>query len=78
LDLIGTPDPSFYNYSSDTAKWYYLLAKAEEKLANAVQFENYFYNDLRHKYFQNYTIFSGVEDDHTPFLSRSMYIEKQV
>lgn len=73
LDLIGAPNPTFYNYFSDTSKWYSLISKAESILAEMRQFEKYTYGKPQRKYFQDYTITAGIQDDHLPFLEKSMF-----
>ncbi|XP_001604164.2 glutaminyl-peptide cyclotransferase isoform X1 [Nasonia vitripennis] len=74
LDLIGAPNPTFYNYFSDTSKWYSLMSKAESILAEMRQFEKYSYGRPQRKYFQDYTITAGIQDDHLPFLEKNVPI----
>lgn len=73
LDLIGAPDPTFYNYFSNTEKWYSLLMTAENKLAGLKKFESYSYGQPAQKYFQPYSMEAHIEDDHIPFLRRGKY-----
>ncbi|XP_066592316.1 glutaminyl-peptide cyclotransferase [Prorops nasuta] len=72
LDLIGAPDPKFYNYFEETANWYSLLVNAESKLANLNKFENYTNGRSRAKYFQPYSVRAYIEDDHIPFLNKNV------
>lgn len=70
LDLIGAPDPTFYNYFSNTEKWYSILINAETKLASLRKFESYSYGQPTQTYFQPYSVEAYIEDDHIPFLHR--------
>ncbi|XP_033297711.1 LOW QUALITY PROTEIN: glutaminyl-peptide cyclotransferase-like [Bombus bifarius] len=70
LDLIGAPDPTFYNYFSNTEKWYSLLMRTESKLASLKKFESYSYGQPTQTYFQPYSVEAYIEDDHIPFLRR--------
>lgn len=70
LDLIGAPDPTFYNYFSNTEKWYSILINAETKLASLKKFESYSYGQPTQTYFQPYSVEAYIEDDHIPFLHR--------
>ncbi|XP_058798901.1 glutaminyl-peptide cyclotransferase-like [Phymastichus coffea] len=74
LDLIGAPNPIFYNYFNDSIKWYSLLSQAENTLASMRKFENYPYGNRKRKYFQDVTITAGIEDDHLPFLRKNVKI----
>lgn len=71
LDLIGAPDPTFYNYFEDTVKWYSLLVEAEKSLGKMRKLERYSYGKPEHIYFQPYSVQAGIEDDHIPFMKRS-------
>lgn len=71
LDLLGAPDPTFYNYFKNTEKWYSVLIAAEDKLASLRKFESYSYGHPTQKYFQAYSFDSHIEDDHIPFLQRN-------
>jgi len=73
LDLLGAPDPNFYNYFKNTEKWYSLLISIEKKLAQMKKLESYSYNKPEQRYFQPYSFESHIEDDHIPFLRRSEY-----
>ncbi|XP_011493974.1 PREDICTED: glutaminyl-peptide cyclotransferase [Ceratosolen solmsi marchali] len=74
LDLIGAPNPIFYNYFKNTARWFALLSSTEERLAKASHFENYDYKNPNRKYFQNYTIHPDIQDDHIPFLEKNVSV----
>ncbi|KOC60619.1 Glutaminyl-peptide cyclotransferase [Habropoda laboriosa] len=74
LDLIGAPDPTFYNYFSNTEKWYSLLIAIESTLASLNKFESYSYEQPTQKYFQPYSMEASIEDDHIPFLHRDIPI----
>ncbi|XP_054013597.1 glutaminyl-peptide cyclotransferase isoform X1 [Hylaeus anthracinus] len=74
LDLIGAPDPTFYNYFSNTEKWYSLLIAIENKLASLKKFESYSYGQPTQRYFQPYSIEAHIDDDHIPFLQRNIPI----
>ncbi|XP_011703842.1 PREDICTED: glutaminyl-peptide cyclotransferase isoform X1 [Wasmannia auropunctata] len=74
LDLLGAPDPTFYNYFKNTEKWYSLLLSIEKKLAQMRKFESYSYNRPEQRYFQPYSLESHIEDDHIPFLKRDVPI----
>ncbi|CAK9798047.1 Glutaminyl-peptide cyclotransferase [Anthophora quadrimaculata] len=74
LDLIGAPDPTFYNYFGNTEKWYSLLIAIESKLASLNKLESYSYGDAAQKYFQPYSMEAHIEDDHIPFLHRDIPI----
>ena len=39
LDLLGAPDPQFYSFFQQTARWYNRLSATEEKLDKAGLFE---------------------------------------
>ncbi|XP_011262643.1 glutaminyl-peptide cyclotransferase isoform X2 [Camponotus floridanus] len=74
LDLLGAPDPTFYNYFENTEKWYSLLVNTEKKLANMRKFESYTYNKPKQSYFQPYSFQPHIEDDHIPFLRKNVPI----
>ena len=46
------------------------MSEIENALANIREFKGYSYGIPQQKYFQPYTINSGIEDDHIPFLNR--------
>ncbi|OAD57214.1 Glutaminyl-peptide cyclotransferase, partial [Eufriesea mexicana] len=72
LDLIGAPDPTFYNYFSNTENWYSLLMAVENKLASLKKFESYSYEQRVQTYFQPYSMEAHIDDDHIPFLHRDI------
>ncbi|GAB1863993.1 glutaminyl-peptide cyclotransferase [Camponotus japonicus] len=74
LDLLGAPDPTFYNYFENTEKWYSLLVNTEKKLANMRKFESYTYGKPKQSYFQPYSFQPHIEDDHIPFLRKDVPI----
>ncbi|XP_012153144.1 glutaminyl-peptide cyclotransferase isoform X2 [Megachile rotundata] len=74
LDLIGAPDPMFYNYFSNTEKWYSLLMAIESNLAALKKFESYSYEQPTQRYFQPHSMEAHIEDDHIPFLQRDIPI----
>lgn len=51
---------------------YERLSDAEERLANSGLLDNYAVNDPQQTYFNRKTSFSFIEDDHIPFLQKSM------
>ena len=68
LDLLGARQPNFYSYFQNTFKWYSILSMAEDQLASEKLLQEY---DYRNKYFKNYNVPAGIEDDHIPFLRKS-------
>ncbi|XP_011686772.1 PREDICTED: glutaminyl-peptide cyclotransferase-like isoform X2 [Wasmannia auropunctata] len=74
LDLLGAPNPAFYNYFKNTEKWHSLLLSTENKLAQMRKFESYSYNKPEQRYFQSYSFNPHIEDDHIPFLKRGVPI----
>lgn len=86
LDLLGAPEPRFYNYFADTEGWYYQLVDIESRLGAAGFLVEHAHNSApnsaqRHKkhhqgYFQPYSIQAHIEDDHIPFLRRNVRIHK--
>ncbi|KAK0094930.1 hypothetical protein PV326_009595 [Microctonus aethiopoides] len=74
LDLIGAPDPRFYNYFDSTKNWYVRLIQAEQKLANMSAFEGYVYGSEEDQYFQPFSFQAHIEDDHIPFLHKNVPI----
>jgi len=68
LDLLGTPQPSFYSYFRKTQRWYLQMAAAEQSLT-----------DLRllkkrdnEVYFNKMHLNAHIDDDHMPFLQRGV------
>uniref|UniRef100_A0A1B0EU82 Glutaminyl-peptide cyclotransferase n=1 Tax=Glossina morsitans morsitans TaxID=37546 RepID=A0A1B0EU82_GLOMM len=78
LDLLGSPDPTFYNFFSNTESWYSRLLSLEERLARTgfSTYDNSSINQLQsQRYFQARTLRSAsLQDDHTPFLKRGVPI----
>uniref|UniRef100_A0A1A9WH54 Glutaminyl-peptide cyclotransferase n=1 Tax=Glossina brevipalpis TaxID=37001 RepID=A0A1A9WH54_9MUSC len=78
LDLLGSPDPTFYNFFSNTESWYSSLLALEERLAKTgfSTYANSGINPLQsQRYFQDQTVRSAyLQDDHTPFLERGVPI----
>ncbi|XP_017768617.1 PREDICTED: glutaminyl-peptide cyclotransferase-like [Nicrophorus vespilloides] len=73
LDLIGTPDPTFFSYFPKTERLFVALADAEDKLMNMGQLKKYSKN-AQQKYFKRRSSPSFVEDDHVPFMIRGVPI----
>ncbi|XP_066250696.1 glutaminyl-peptide cyclotransferase-like [Euwallacea similis] len=70
LDLIGHKDASFFNYFTDTARWFNRMVDAEDRLHNLAQLY-----PRRNRYFVPRDFFTGnIEDDHLPFLRKSVPI----
>ncbi|KAJ9581185.1 hypothetical protein L9F63_023644, partial [Diploptera punctata] len=74
LDLLGAPDPVFYNYFSKTEKWYRRMMLAERNLARLGQLVQYSVGKPDQYYFQQKSLRAGIEDDHIPFLRRGVPI----
>ncbi|XP_029173119.1 glutaminyl-peptide cyclotransferase [Nylanderia fulva] len=74
LDLLGAPDPTFYNYFENTEKWYSFLVNSEKKLADMKKLESYSYGKPKQSYFQPYSFHPNIEDDHIPFLRKNVPI----
>lgn len=79
LDLLGMPDPTFYNYFEDTELWYLRLVDIESRLSEAGMLEHYSYSSVAvrttpNSYFQTQSLTAGIEDDHIPFLRRNVPI----
>lgn len=74
LDLLGAPDPTFYNYFENTEKWYSFLVNSEKKLADMRKLESYTYGKPKQRYFQPYSFQPQIEDDHIPFLKKDVPI----
>lgn len=69
LDLLGTPNPTFYSYFPDTDRHYLTLSRAEDALAKSHLLSNH-----KRKYFQEKRYNSHVEDDHLPFMRKGVPI----
>lgn len=78
LDLLGSPDPTFYSFFKETEKLYARLLITEERLDNASLLERYSYSSAINRnpsrYFQANTLSAYIEDDHIPFLRRNVPI----
>lgn len=74
LDLLGAPDPKFYNYFPDTEKWYSRLSITEERLAEMGQLRQYSKGLPLQTYFARRSINAPIEDDHIPFMQRGVPI----
>lgn len=74
LDLLGAPDPKFYNYFRNTEKWYSLLSNIEERLGDMSQLRQYSKGRSQQVYFAKVSIQAGIEDDHIPFMKRGVPI----
>ncbi|XP_041978166.1 glutaminyl-peptide cyclotransferase-like [Aricia agestis] len=72
LDLLGTPDPTFYSYFKATEKWYVRLAAAEQRLSELNQLSRYSRGKPDQVYFKLATSNAVIEDDHIPFLRRDV------
>nr|XP_022332143.1 glutaminyl-peptide cyclotransferase-like [Crassostrea virginica]XP_022332144.1 glutaminyl-peptide cyclotransferase-like [Crassostrea virginica] len=70
LDLIGTNDVQFHNFFSQTSNAFELLAKKEQHLRKERLLSNN--NRILFNIHQSYG--GGIEDDHIPFLHRSVPI----
>lgn len=79
LDLLGLPDPNFYNFFQNTEKWYMHFVDIETRLFEAGQMEQYSYSSVATKtvpgsYFIKSSVNTRIEDDHIPFLQRGVPI----
>jgi len=78
LDLLGAPDPTFYNFFKNTEDWYVHLHNAEKRLADLGHMERYTSSSVvsrtANAYFQLRSTSSYIEDDHIPFLQRGVPI----
>lgn len=81
LDLLGAPNPKFYDHFDDTSKWYSLLVDIESRLGASGGLVEHAHNSdtikKRHQgMFQPYALYNmGIEDDHIPFLRRKVCIQ---
>ncbi|KAI4457263.1 glutaminyl-peptide cyclotransferase [Holotrichia oblita] len=66
LDLIGAANPRFFSYFRDTDRWYLKLIDAERRLKKHGLIKS------SSTYFVDRQWYSGVEDDHLPFLERGV------
>lgn len=78
LDLLGSPDPTFYSFFRETEGWYARLAQTEEKLDDQGFLNRYQSSGTitrsPTRYFQKQSLNAGIEDDHIPFLRRDVPI----
>ncbi|XP_057332682.1 glutaminyl-peptide cyclotransferase-like [Microplitis mediator] len=74
LDLLGAPNPNFYNFFDNTARWYSQLILAENRLHELSLLKNYDGHIPSRKYFQPQSVSSYIEDDHIPFLKKNVPI----
>lgn len=66
LDLLGTPQPKFYNYIPSGSTWYLELVSAERKLVE----QKLLTGSFKDGYFKPQSRNHYVEDDHLPFMRR--------
>jgi glutaminyl-peptide cyclotransferase len=78
LDLLGSPDPTFYNLNPETLTWYQRLSGIEDFLSDAHLMNRYTTSGMTtrapNKFFNQYSIHAGIEDDHVPFMKRGVPI----
>lgn len=68
LDLIGTSNPSFYDYKEhNTSPLFRRLISIEESLQTRI-----LGTDEGKRYFKQQQMLSGIEDDHKPFLKKGV------
>uniref|UniRef100_A0A182SYH8 glutaminyl-peptide cyclotransferase n=1 Tax=Anopheles maculatus TaxID=74869 RepID=A0A182SYH8_9DIPT len=77
LDLLGTPEPNFYSYFSETENWYVQLISVERRLDEVGHLENYSTSSVSPTqksiaYFKPHSFSAHIEDDHIPFLKRGV------
>lgn len=65
LDLLGTKNPTFYNYFIETSDLYRSLITAEKVLNKTGCL-----NEYTKTYFRPMSAFVRIDDDHMPFLER--------
>ena len=71
LDLLGSPDPTFYNFSLKMAHWHIELFHIEQALRRS----RYWNGSTRSKaYFQAQFMNSNISDDQIPFLQRNVQV----
>lgn len=71
LDLLGSENPTFYNYFSETEKWYNLLVRIEKKLFELNKLE--FNHGRKHRYFEKQNFYgASISDDHEPFMVKGV------
>jgi Peptidase family M28. len=73
LDLLGAPDPVFYNYFPKTEKWFRRMMLAERNLGRLGQLVQYSLGKPDQFYFKQRSLRAGIEDDHIPFHLRGVF-----
>lgn len=78
LDLLGSPDPAFYNLNPETLSWYLRLERTEDTLGSMSLLKSYTRSGVSRedppRYFQQQSLHAGIEDDHIPFMRRNVKI----
>lgn len=74
LDLIGSKNPKFHSFYTDTQPVYQRLVDIESRLNDARQMDLSGSRSSRTNYFINGSSFSFVEDDHIPFFRKNVPI----
>lgn len=79
LDLLGSPDPTFYSFFESTENWYQRLCDTEVRLDDESLMQKYQSSGTIRRtdptrYFQPRSVSAGIEDDHIPFLRRGVPI----
>lgn len=78
LDLLGAPNPKFYNHFPETSTWHNLLVDIESRLGAAGGLVEHAHSSTNSRkrvqgYFQPYSLYNmGIEDDHIPFWRRDV------
>ena len=67
LDLLGTRNPTFYNYIDSGDRWFKHAADIEARLR-----KSNLLNTKGHKFFSSDFSAGGIEDDHIPFMQRGV------
>lgn len=81
LDLLGAPNPKFYDHFAETTVWHRLLVDIESRLGASGGLVEHAHNggtiSKRHQgMFQPYSLYNmGIEDDHIPFWKRQVCIQ---
>ncbi|XP_062503268.1 glutaminyl-peptide cyclotransferase-like protein isoform X2 [Corticium candelabrum] len=73
LDLVGAPNPTFYNQYSNTSKVFDRLRVLEQRLAKKKLLRDHQYT--KHPYFKSGLLSRplGIADDHLPFIRRGQW-----
>jgi len=69
LDLLGSPQPTFYNFFTETKDLFSRLVEIEKRLSVLNLLSNH-----NAPYFIDRLMFGGIEDDHIPFVQRGVRI----